>query len=726
MEQVHINPIENCVNSHIVPIIPDWLDNKTFSSKEPIDNKSDATIIYRYLSEVIDVDSLINSPLTEEQKADDNRRVYLIKAPMGCGKTKIITDLTTQYHQIGQPVGQMLIYKKNLQDIIENTPEVEYHSMLTPKQIKEGLADDGIERKTIQTYLIKIVDFFSENIYQIVKLEDESLYKECVKAGLDPHQVVEKYFNNRIIFIDEADFLINMLQSFAASFRDSITITKKKRYLLLREAAKLFYLDLSKKAKAVVLFTATTTSEFMGILPSSTMLINPNDYLNENERMRSISIKSITYVPFVEWRFRGDTGTRLTDIVVDDILNKEADADKRLFFSPKLSLQEVEPIAHRFPNGTISLFLPYNKMTKALRERCIISEEAEMTLGSYNSMVYNHNKENTLQRPKKPISKKNLKLQSAIAKKLTKQLGIKVYPINDPLLEENPEVGTLYKELCDANVENLHMFFITGSNCRASNLLKKLNKVTVITDAPLTAEVIQALGRFRNAPIYVYILDSMDSNLNYDEVEFVSAQKRNEVDAKRTKVSSKDPRYVKKSDIERSSKSIWKKHSDFLYAKWSKINSPNGVDTTEADRINSLMDVIEDFDFTLANSMTDWEINVDLRYCHPEFSPSVKEIPKDIKVRNKSTFDKKASIYLEFVRAFPELSLNEGLATFKEFNPETTISKPTYIRYRKMFKEIIEAFTSNPEMTDREICSFLKENYNYNFESAFIKTYRPK
>ena len=341
-------------------------------------------------------------------------------------------------------------------------------------------------------------------------------------------------------------------------------------------------------------------------------------------------------------------------------------------------------------------------------------------------MVYNHNKENILQRPKKPISKKNLKLQSAISKKLTKQLGIKVYPINDPLLEENPEVGILYKELCDVDVKNLHMFFITGSNCRASNLLTKYSKVIVITDAPLTAECIQALGRFRNAPIYVYILDSIDSNLNYDEVEFVSAQKRNEVDAKRTKVSSKDPGYKRKAEVERSNKGYWRKHSDFLYSKWSKINSPNGVYTTEEDRINSLMNVIEDFDFTLANSMTDWEINVDLQYCHPEFSPSAKEIPKDIKVRSKSTFDKKASIYLEFVRAFPELSLNEGLATFKELNPETTISKPTYIRYRKMFKEIIEAFTSNPEMTDREICSFLKENYNYNFESAFIKTYRPE
>ncbi len=70
---------------------------------------------YKYLSEVIDVDALINSPLTEEQKSQENIRVYLIKAPMGSGKTKIITDLTNKYNAEGLPVGHMMVYKKNIQ-----------------------------------------------------------------------------------------------------------------------------------------------------------------------------------------------------------------------------------------------------------------------------------------------------------------------------------------------------------------------------------------------------------------------------------------------------------------------------------------------------------------------------------------------------------------------------------------------------------------------------------
>ena len=86
----------------------------------------------------------------------------------------------------------------------------------------------------------------------------------------------------------------------------------------------------------------------------------------------------------------------------------------------------------------------------------------------------------------------------------------------------------LYQALTDSSIEPYAVIFITGSNCRASNLLKKLNKVTVITDAPLTAEVIQALGRFRNALIYAYILNSINSNLSYDEKGFVIHKRTNE------------------------------------------------------------------------------------------------------------------------------------------------------------------------------------------------------
>lgn len=734
MEQVHINPIENCVNSHIVPIIPDWLDNKTFTSEEIITSSIPNKYKKKYLSEVIDVEALIAaampvkqlvSPTLVSHPNDSSRTieftttietdnsgkpiVILIKAPMGCGKTEVIRKLLVSYKEQNQPVGLMLIYKKNMVDIIEAADSQREFSiqLLTPKEIMKSLDSDFHKNRTLYTYVKIFFDLYSEHILEELKeqLSDEELSK-FISSNSDKNKIIDAYLANRIILCDESDFLINIIRAYAASFVETATFTKASRIKLLLEAAKQFYADISKKCKALVLLTATTTTEFMKILPESTQVIDPTVFLAEDEIFHSISIKKITYVPYVEWRYKGGYGFRLTDRIMDDIIKSER-ADKNLVFVPHVDKQDVAVIGANYISVVIA---PYNKISQEMLDSANITPEIKAEIEKVNGFSIRHNKEN----------------KSSFGRFRNKKIfETKYFVTNDPgEMAKIQGLPDLYQALTDSSIEPYAVIFITGSNCRASNLLKKLNKVTVITDAPLTAEVIQALGRFRNALIYAYILNSINSNLSYDEKGFVIHKRTNEKDSYRTKVNEGDE--IRKAELERSTDGGWIANSKLIREKWESIEFPNGKDTTEEERIRSLVNAIEDFDFTLTNSMTEWEIGVDYTYCSKDFDKTAKKVDKDIKVRSKSTVDKKLGKTLEVIRAFNSESNTEIIRIYKELYPDESYGKNTITAHRKVYNNIIDAITENPNLSDREICSFLKENYNYNFESAFIKTYRPK
>ena len=734
MEQVHINPIENCVNSHIVPIIPDWLDNKTFTSEEIITSSIPNKYKKKYLSEVIAVEALIAaampvkqlvSPTLVSHPNDSSRTieftttietdnsgkpiVILIKAPMGCGKTEVIRKLLVSYKEQNQPVGLMLIYKKNMVDIIEAADSQREFSiqLLTPKEILESVDSDFHKNRTLYTYVKIFFDLYSEHILEELKeqMSSEELSK-FISENSDKNKIIDAYLANRIILCDESDFLINIIRAYAASFVETATFTRSDRIKILLEAARQFYADISKKCKALVLLTATTTTEFMKILPESTQVIDPTVFLAEDEIFHSISIKKITYVPYVEWRYTRGHGFRLTDVVIDNIIRREK-AAKNLMFVPHVDKQDAVVVGS---NNISVIIAPINKVSQEFINSANITPEVKAEIERVNGFNNKHNKEN----------KKNGSKQ-----KNRKTFNVKCIITNDPgEMAKVPGLPDLFQALTDTSIEPYVVIIITGSNCRASNLLTPYDKVVVITDAPLNAEVIQALGRFRNAMIYAYILVSMNSNLSYDEKGFVIHKRKNEKDSHRTKVDKKDE--IKKSELERSTNGGWIANSKLIREKWESIEFPNGKDTTEEERIRSLVNVIEDFDFTLTSSMTEWEIGVDYTYCSKDFDKTAKKVDKDIQVRSKSTVDKKLGKALEVIRAFNSESNTEIIRIYKELYPDESYGKNTITAHRKVYNNIINAITENPNLSDREICSFLKENYNYNFESAFIKTYRPK
>lgn len=591
----------------------------------------------KYLSSIVDVFNLISSPLTEEQKEQGGIRVYLIKAPMGSGKSYIVSSLTNKYNKDNVFVAQLMVYKKSIDDITEDTKTVEYVKIFTDKAIKEGIAKPS-EYAHIQTYTKRFFDVYAEGL---IASNLESLPSE----GFDPHNIIEHYLKDKVLFIDECDYIVNMLASFTSTIIREHPGSKSWEYRnqLLHKAAQQFYLEIAKKAKAVVLFTATTTSEFIRLLPSSTVVIDPTDYLEEGETIRSISIASVTLVPFYEWKFGNDKGYLSEKIIAD--ITERFSWDKCMQFSPNIRGRHIENFIKKYRVGILA---PPNKLNEKAKSFCSPTKDTVQK-------IYLGNK-----------SKAFL-------------IDISDFDTTDDALI------SLHTALNDDYVKGVDVILITGSNARGANVTNKYSDVLVITDAPWNAEVIQALGRFRNARIHAYILGRNLSQRNYDDRRYAIRKAINEERIE----DGENP--LSKSDLERRYVSWWKTNSKNLYYYWLDRSIKSNNPEVEAERIESLINEIEDFDFTLAHSMTDWEISVDLTYCHPNFKPSIKgELKGKAVGRAKKALGQtnKAAKLIAFLKANPTLTQIQLIQLWKETYPaDKVISSTTITKWKKLINE---------------------------------------
>lgn len=609
-------------------VIPEWLNEKGFISN-PVDSTD---LTYLYLSQVVDVDTLIQSIRPMEHDIHGSMRIYLIKSPMGSGKTHIITDLTNKYNEIGQPVGHMMVYKKNIQDIIEGTKTVEYLEIFTEKAIKENISDRN-RYAHIQTYTKRFFDVFAEGLI-------ESSLTTMPENGFDTYQIINNYFTDKVIFVDECDYIINMLAAFTSSFeRVSLQGSKvwDEKYDRLKQAARQFYSDIASKCKALVLFTATTTSEFFELLPSCTEIIDPTDYLADNERIKSISIASITYVPFFEWKYGSDyDDLMLSDRIIEDITTRFT-WDKALQFSPNIRKRHIQHYLGKYRTGILA---PPHKLNDAAKSLCSLTDEEKLQICIHNNTLGSRNSD---------------------AGRLGQRKAALIH-ISDFDTSDNALVS-LHTALGNEFVDDHDVILITGSNARAANITTVYDDVIVITDAPWNAEVIQAIGRFRNANIHAYILHRVVSKRTYDARRYAIDRTENEI-----RISS-GVATRKKSDRERHSPTWWRRNSTDIYNYWADRASPFNNPIEENRRIDSLINEIEDFDFTLSNSMLPFSIQVDTSYCHPNFSLSINRKAEKIK---------------SFLMAYPELSRRDVIEKWKEVYPEDkVISSATITKYRK-------------------------------------------
>lgn len=625
-----------------IPSIPNWLNDKQsqFDSTYQVAEITGENVRFKYLSDIIDVDCLIHSPLTEEQIAAGGMRIYLIKSPMGSGKTHVITQLTNQYNEQGQPVGHMMVYKKNIEDIIEGTKAVEYLELFTEKAIKENIPN--VNRYAhIQTYTKRFFDVFAEGLI-------ESGLTSIPEDGYDLDKIIDAYFENKVIFVDECDYIINMLAAFTSTFTGASlqgTKTWDEKYSRLKHAAVEFYRQISMKCKAIILFTATTTSEFFELLPNGSETIDPTDYLDEGEYIKSISIEEVVYIPFYEWDFGGKyDNLLLSDRIIMDVA-KRFQWDKALQFSPNIRKRHIQHYLDDYRTGVLA---PPHKLNEAAKSLCSPTDEAKTQIAINNHTVADRNR---------------------VAKRLGQKTAVIIH-ISDFDTSDSALVS-LHTALNNTFVNDNDVILITGSNARAANITTEYDNVLVITDAPWNAEVIQALGRFRNARIHAYILHRIVSKRSYDARRYAINKTDNEIREEQG-ISTR-----KKSDMERHSPKWWRRNSTDIYNYWFDRAVPLENTELEITRIKSLINEIEDFDFTLGNSLSQFTIGVDLTYCSPNFSLTM----------GKPLEDKKGGKVLSFLQEHPDLSINDAVQKFKELNPDEKISRPTIIKYRKMLKE---------------------------------------
>lgn len=593
-----------------------------------------------YLSQILNVDELVHAPLTEEQIAAGSLRIYLIKSPMGSGKTRIITDLTNQYNEQGQPVGHMMVYKKNIDDIISGTKTVEYIELFTEKAIKEN-APNANRSAHVQTYTKRFFDVFAEGLI-------ESGLTTIPETGYDTGSIIDAYFSDKVIFVDECDYIINMLAAFTSSFTGGHAQGSRawnEKYSRLKEAAREFYCQIALKCKALVLFTATTTSEFFELLPEGSQIVDPTDYLADDEYIKSISIANVVYVPFVEWDFGGKyDNMMLSDLIIADI-TKSFNWDKALQFSPNVRKRHIQHYLGEYKTGVLA---PPHKLNDAAKSLCKPTGDSMASISIQNNSVKSRNE----------VAKK-------LGQKLAVLINIRDFDTN------NEGLVSLHNALTNEFVDSCDVILITGSNARAANITDEYTDVLVITDAPWSAEVIQALGRFRNARIHAYILHRIVSKLSYDARRYAINKTDNELREEQNLPTRK------KSQMERRSTTWWKRNSADIYNYWADRAYPLENVDLEIQRISSLISEIEDFDFTLANSMTPFGIGVDLTYCSPVFKLSM----------NKTSEEKKEKI-LQLLKDYPNLTQAQLITKWSElYSNEKKLSSTTVVKYRKMLKE---------------------------------------
>lgn len=567
-----------------------------------------------YLGETHNFSNLIRRILNDE--ITDN--IFLIKSPMGSGKSYVIDALSREFSSEDIGIIQMLIYRKSLedyekyynqhlmQDYIYNggTPDTELVGKVIPILSHQRIKDNNnraFNSKILLTYTKPFYDVYAEGL-----ITDGLIKRTEENQDWTNRELVINYMTGKVVLVDECDYIVNIIHAFAGSpeFKDSI-LTKEERTSLLIEAAKAFYEDISQYATALLMFTATTTEEFQEILPVETIKINPYDWLPDSYRIKSVGIKQITFVPYYE---RKTHGNRLSDTIIHKIIHSDA-YDKILMFFPNIQKQDYQSLPR---DKRILIIAPDRKLKNgALAE----FEEGEL---EYVPTVLS-------------IVDTEADLQEGQS------------------LDDN--TPTLYTTLTDEAIRDYDIILITGSNARAANILTRYDKVAVITEAPLKAEVIQAMGRFRNSDTYVYILERKITNHN--DADF--------------------------------RKATTKRYDDYyLNAQTALLSNEYAVKI----RNGSLMKRIYDLEFTIDSSMTPTNVNANMDYCYDGFRFSLKQIPKDIKVsyyKKKLTEDKIEGKVIKFLADNKGVKFSNACQLWSEQMPdEKPLTRYLYNKYTTM------------------------------------------
>jgi hypothetical protein len=310
---------------------------------------------------------------------------------------------------------------------------------------------------------------------------------------------------DKVVFIDEADYMLTMIRSETTSeYNHALGKVVRTKDTIVNEkiiALEELYRAIKGVAKRVIFMSATTSEGFNHILKAmDAKTIDPEFleqayYERENRNLRLLSINMASATLIQHYDFPLSSSINSSDVIVfNEIMksysNPQTRPAKTLLYTTSIGVIRTANIM--VAANLLGLKVLIITTPKKLRKGWTLfrNEDGDLRKEDTNQNILENFKFN-------------------VNKHVSAKLGKNKFNITgDFSVVDSP--NHIHKHLSDDTIENYDIILVTTSSARAISLLSCANEnVLVITDvSPMNTEAVQSSFRFRLANVHVrYITD---------------------------------------------------------------------------------------------------------------------------------------------------------------------------------------------------------------------------
>ena len=422
------------------------------------------------------------------------QKIINLQAPCGCGKSTFAmnTVLANQDKAL-----MLVIFRTELIGFMKSmyiAAGVETHEMITEAHLTQEELSVIDSQSTIASYQNLYLKAWAHKLYDIEPTEDLSSEELTAK--------VIASVKDKVVFIDEADFIITQIIAETAPVYDVVNRvvaeTFKSIYEKKIEALKSLYTLIAEHARRLIFMSATTNSRYEEIM-TAIGAVNINTrflekkYLERNGRalkLDSYNLVAHTEIPYVQKRLNDNV------MISDEIMCKlilRNHTRKTLIYSVRAGIINIASV--------IATGIDLGKRTAVIVDEdrlnqgwSLFKNESGIVMKYDSQLSRNKNFEQNVRKH--------------IEEKILRELG----PTELDFFVIKGADEEVAKVFCNSIFETHDIVFVSTNGARAISITNlKGEDVQVITDESSTnTEVVHSWARFRKARVHAFTLQRQD------------------------------------------------------------------------------------------------------------------------------------------------------------------------------------------------------------------------
>ncbi|MDX9990007.1 hypothetical protein [Thiothrix unzii] len=426
-----------------------------------------------------------------DQWFPDGESLFINTGP-GSGKS---TFVEWNIRLLGGHAVQLVVFRNEMESMARNlwlNHGIEPNQYVSVEHFQHTDKTVIATATTVQSYTNVLFKSYASKLYPDVKFTEATTQQELESKVLAA-------VKDKIVFIDESDFIIQQVisETMATIEGNTVTSTKSQNVKNKLEALLIFYRDIQIVAKRILFMSATSNVNFNYILEHLGVQTITPDFLEQQYQQRhnriikliSFNLKKISYVRYVQKRL--DSNTYVSNHIIADYLSDKT-YKKALIYSTRV---EIEATANIIVQAIRS-----NRTVK------VITSVEKINAG-WETYV------NEDGRRSRKVSKLNRlgRFQQSVLKIVSNKLRHDEY--NKDIFQIIKDEGgnqqqEIESHLNDNVIQKYDIVLITTSNARAVSLTSLEGEdVLIITDENSTnTEVVQSWARFRKAHVHAVVL----------------------------------------------------------------------------------------------------------------------------------------------------------------------------------------------------------------------------